>query len=310
MAGMNRFPLHRSMPWIALIAVWILWGSTYLGIRVAVETIPPFLMAGTRYIIAGLVLSVIMLAWRRDLLSQLRAPQWWSLTLTAFLLLGIGNGLLCYAEMTVQAGVASIVVATVPIWMVVIAALVNRAQLTIASIVGLALGTIGIVALAGVPGANVPLVPTILMLIGSFAWALGSVYARKHAELRRNPLIPALEMFVGGIILCIIGLAIGEGHRLNLASVTRESFSGWLWLITGGALVGYTAYGYAVRKLPTHVVATYGYINPIVAVALGAWLLHERVTLNIILGGAAIVLAVVGILTSQRTARSKVFEAA
>lgn len=295
---MRRLSVSSALPWVALITVWILWGSTYLGIRVAVETIPPFLMAGVRYIIAGSILTGGMLLWKRDLLSQLRAPQWRSLTMTAFLLLGIGNGFLCYAEMTVQSGVAAIVVATVPIWMVIIAAVVSRSGITIGSAVGLALGTVGIAALAGVPGGGVPLVPTVMMLVGSFSWALGSVYARRHAELRTNPLIPALEMFTGGIILTIMGLLTGEFAKLNVHAITGASIGGFLWLIGPGALVGYTAYNYAVRKLPTHIVATYGYVNPVVAVALGAWLLREPITLNVMLGGGAIVLAVVAILTS------------
>jgi drug/metabolite transporter (DMT)-like permease len=295
---MRRSSLLHALPWVALITVWILWGSTYLGIRVAVETIPPFLMAGVRYLIAGSLLTGAMLLWKRDLLSQLRAPQWLSLAMTAFLLLGIGNGLLCYSEMTVHSGVAAIVVATVPIWMVVIAAVLSRSGITLGAGIGLALGTIGIATLAGVPGGGVPLVPTLLMLFGSFSWALGSVYARRHAELRANPIIPALEMFVGGIILVVMGLVTGEAAHLDLHAVTAASIGGFLWLVGPGALVGYTAYNYAVRKLPTHIVATYGYVNPVVAVSLGAWLLHEPLTLNVILGGAAIVLAVVAILSS------------
>ena len=296
---MQRLSLNRTLPWLALVTVYFLWGSTYLGIRVAVQTIPPFLMAGTRYVVAGAILTGIMLLWKRDLLAQLRWPQWRSLTLTAFLLLGVGNGLLCFSELTVPSGVAAIVVATVPIWMVVIAALASRTRVPAGGIIGLVLGSLGIVALAGVPGSGIPLVPTLLVLIGSFSWALGSVYARRHAELRANPIIPALEMFVGGIILCIIGLATGEGPRFNVAEISQESIYGWLWLVTGGALIGYTAYQYAVRKLPTSIVATYGYVNTIVAVALGALFLHEPITLNIILGGAAIVLAVIAILRSN-----------
>jgi drug/metabolite transporter (DMT)-like permease len=300
---MQRSSLPNALPWVALITVWILWGSTYLGIRVAVETIPPFLMAGVRYIIAGSLLTGAMLLWKRDLLAQLRAPQWLSLAMTAFLLLGIGNGFLCYAEMTLHTGVAAIVVATVPIWMVIIAAVVSRSRITLGSGIGLALGTIGIAALAGVPGGGVPLVPTLLTLIGSFSWALGSVYARRHAELRTNPIIPALEMFAGGIILVIMGLVTGEAAHFDLHAVTPASIGGFLWLVGPGAIVGYTAYNYAVRKLPTHIVATYAYVNPIVAVTLGAWLLREPITLNVVLGGAAIVLAVVAILKSPAKAK-------
>jgi len=300
---MRRFSIATALPWAALITVWFLWGSTYLGIRVAVETIPPFLMAGTRYMIAGSILTGAMLLWKRDLFSQLRAPQWISLITTALLLLAIGNGLLCYAEMTVPSGIASIVVATVPIWMVIIAAFLSRTGIRLGAGIGLALGTIGIAALAGVPGGGIPLVPTLLVLLGSFSWALGSVYARRHAELRTNPLIPGLEMITGGVMQMVIGLIIGEGPQLHLHAISPASIGGFLWLVGPGALVGYTAYNYAVRKLPTNIVATYGYVNPIVAVALGAWLLHEPITLNVVLGGAAIVVAVIAILKSPARAK-------
>jgi drug/metabolite transporter (DMT)-like permease len=300
MEGMSRSSLSRALPWIALITVWILWGSTYLGIRVAVQTIPPFLMAGTRYMIAGAVLAIGMLIWDRTLLSQMKWPQWRSLLTTAALLLLGGNGILCWAEQVLPSGIAALIVATVPIAMVVVNALLTRVAIPLAAIVGLVLGSLGIIALVGIHAGSIPLVPAVMTLIASISWATGSVLGRLNAADRRNPLLPALEMFAGGVMLCIAGASLGEIPQVHVAAITTASWLGWLWLIVGGAIVGYTAYVYAVRKLPTNIVATYAYVNPIVAVALGSLVLGEPITLNVIVGGAIIVLGVLAILRAPK----------
>ena len=300
MEGMNRSNLTRALPWIALITVWILWGSTYLGIRVAVQTIPPFLMAGTRYMIAGAILALGMLIWDRTLLSQMKWPQWRSLLTTAALLLLGGNGILCWAEQVLPSGIAALIVATVPIAMVIVNAVLTRVAIPLAAIVGLVLGSLGIVALVGIHAGSIPLVPAVMTLVASISWATGSVLGRLNAADRRNPLLPALEMFAGGAMLCIAGASLGEVPQVHLAAITTASWLGWLWLIVGGAIVGYTAYVYAVRKLPTNVVATYAYVNPIVAVALGSLVLGEPITVNVIVGGAIIVLGVLAILRAPK----------
>lgn len=292
--------LIRALPWIALVTVWILWGSTYIGIRVAVETIPPFLMAGIRYIVAGLLLSGALLAWKRSLLAQITAAQWKSLAIMGFLLLVCGNGALCFAEQRLASGVAALVVATVPIWMLAIDAVLERRMPAPLATAGLVLGTLGIALLVGLHSASIPLAPTLIVLAGSFAWAAGSIYARRDTAGHGNPLFPALEMLLGGIMLTVVGLATGEGAHLHLAAISRESILGWLWLVGPGAIVGYTAYGYVVRTLPTHVTATYAYVNPVVAVLLGTMILSEPITPNIIAGGGAVILSVVAILFSRR----------
>lgn len=289
------------MPWVALVSVWFLWGSTYLGIRVAVGTIPPFLMAGTRYIIAGTILSLALLLWKRDLLSRVTPAAWRSIAIMGFLMLVLGNGMLCFVETTMPSGIAAIIVATVPIWMVVIDAVVSRTAISIGSWIGLALGTLGVVALAGLNGGAVSVGPALLLMFGAASWAAGSVYARKHGGDRSNPIVPALEMFVGGFMMVIVGAATGEFAQLHLEAITPQSIAGFWWLVGPGAIIGYSAYGYAVRRLPTNVTATYAYINPIVAVALGAWFLREPITLNVIVGGALVVLAVVAILKPTPT---------
>jgi drug/metabolite transporter (DMT)-like permease len=155
-------------------------------------------------------------------------------------------------------------------------------------------------ALVGMPSAHVPLIPALAVIAGSMSWALGSVLARRMHADNTNPLVPALEMIAGGALLCVAGAASGEFHALHLGSITASSAAGYVWLVLMGSMVAYTAYGYAVRTLPTNVVSTYAYVNPIVAVTLGAIILHEAITLNVLLGGATIVIAVVLILYANK----------
>lgn len=295
---------RRTAAWVALVTVWFVWGSTYLGIRVAVATIPPLLMAGVRYMIAGALMVCVLWLFDRSILRGVTQRQWRSLALLAFLLLVCGNGALCYAEVRLPSGLAALVAATVPVWMLAIDACLSRRRPSWLAAGGLLLGIAGVAILLGIRSGAVPIGPALVVLCGAFAWSLGSVYARHHAEeneVAKNPLLhPALEMFLGGVGLVIAGLIFGELPQLHVDEISKTSFEGFLWLVTMGAIVGYSAYGYAVRMLPTRVVATYAYVNPVVAVALGAIFLGEPITINIIAGGAAIVIAVVAILAGQR----------
>lgn len=290
----------RTLAWISLVTVWILWGSTYLGIRFAVQTIPPFLMAGVRFTIAGLLLSAALLLWKRSLLSEISPAQWKRLAITAFLLLVCGNGSLCFAEQHIASGVAALIVATVPIWMLAIDSALERRLPSIWAMAGMAVGTCGIGALVGLRFGSIPIVPALLVLISALCWATGSVYARRNANGHSNPLVPALEMVMGGVMLTIVASLTGEASHVQLSAISRESFLGFLWLVGPGAIVGYTAYGFAVRSLPTHVTSTYAYVNPVVAVALGTLIGAEPLTANVIVGGVAVVFSVVTILLSRR----------
>jgi drug/metabolite transporter (DMT)-like permease len=288
---------QRTMPWIALGIVYLFWGSTYLGIRVAVETIPPYLMTGVRYAIAGLLL----LSWqwltakhkpglpgRRELLR---------IASTAFLLLVVGNGLLCLSETRVESGTSALLIATTPIWMMLLDALRTRKAPNLVSIAGMIVGSVGIAALVGRGAGHADARFAGLILLASFSWALGSVFVRRE---HHHPFTASLEMSIGGALCIVVGLATGEASRLHVAAISAGSLWGMLWLITGGALVGYSAYAYVIRVLPTATVATYGYVNPVVAVILGTLVLGERVTPNVLFGGATVVLSVILILLGNR----------
>jgi len=286
-----------ALPWIALIAVYFLWGSTYLGIRVAVETIPPYLMTGARYVIAGVLLFALQRMVSKTKPALPTRTEIVQISIIAVALLTIGNGLLCIAEQRVESGTAALLIASSPVFMVVLDAIRSRKMPSRVAIAGIVLGTIGIVALVGKSPARSDALMAGLILFSSFAWAAGSVFARGTTH---HPLTASLEMMVGGGLSVIVGLALGEASQMHVEAVTHESLWGMLWLIVGGAMIGYSAFAYAVRTLPTATVATYGYVNPVVAVILGALILREPVTWRLLAGGAAVIASVVLILLGNR----------
>lgn len=288
---------RTALPWIALIAVYFLWGSTYLGIRVAVETIPPYLMTGARYVIAGVLLFGLQWALARAKPSLPTRSEMLQISIIAVALLTIGNGLLCIAEQRVESGTAALLIASSPIFMVLLDALRMRKVPSLLAIAGIVVGTIGIVALVGKSPARSDTLMAGLILLSSFAWAAGSVYARGTTH---HPLTASLEMMIGGGLSVIVGFALGEASHVHVGAIAPESLWGMLWLIVGGAMIGYSAFAYAVRTLPTPTVATYGYVNPVVAVILGAIILREPVTWRLLAGGAAVIASVVLILVGNR----------
>ena len=292
-------PARRYLPWVALVAVWFLWGSTYLAIRVGVQTLPPYLMIGTRYVIAGVVLFLFMRGLApRDKKPPLPTPrQLLHIAVVGVLLLAIGNGLLAVSETRVDTSIAALLVASTSIWMLLLEAIRVRKPIGAASAAGLVLGTIGIALLVGRPAAQSDALYMVLLLVSAFSWALGSVYAR---GTEHHPLAAPLEMFTGGVLAVIVGLCLGESSHLNLAAVSLQSWLGMLWLIIGGALAGYTAFAFILRTLPAATVATFNYVNPVVAVLLGVTFLHEPMTWNVAAGGVAVIASVVVILWGNR----------
>jgi drug/metabolite transporter (DMT)-like permease len=288
------------LSWIALLTVWFVWGSTYLGIRVAVQAIPPFLMSGSRYTVAGALLFAIVWFAQGRPRVKISAGELRSIIVAAVSLLVIGNGLLCFSEVRLESGTATLLVATVPMWMILIDALLERA-LRILPLIAIVLGTLGIAVLVGKPSAGHSSFTAIaLVLAGSLSWAIGSVYARRHSTQHLNPLLPALEMLIAGLLMLCIGASLGEPAHLHVKALPLSSIFGWTWLVVAGAMIAYSAFGYAVRTLPTTIVATYAYVNPIVAVVLGALLLKEPLTWNVIAGGCAIVASVAVIVLDNR----------
>lgn len=286
-------------PWLALVAVYVLWGSTYLGIRVAVESFPPFTMAGVRFLLAGAILYPV--ARRRAGGPPPTREQWLGAGSVAVLLLVGGNGLLSYAEQTVPSGVAALLVATVPLWLVLFDRLRGAARLRTQTRVGLALGSVGIVLL--VRPWTVPEVDRLgaaVVLVASASWALGSIRSRSAAAPTDGLVATGMQLVVGGAVLALLGSVTGEWPRVDLASASIGSIVAVGWLVVPGSIVALTAYNHALRTLPMSTVATYAYVNPVVAVVLGWVVLHERHGALTLVAGAVIASAVVLIVTTRR----------
>jgi drug/metabolite transporter (DMT)-like permease len=292
--------------WVSLLLVYILWGSTYLAIRYAVETIPPFLMAGTRFLIAGSILYL----WRRA--SGDPAPtrrQWLSATAIGLLLLLGGNGMLSWAEQKVASGVAALLIGSVPLWMAAIEAIRpggNRPNWL--GVLGLVIGFGGIALLVGpslAGGSKAELHPLgiAVLLFASLSWSIGSIYSR-HAELPRSALLStSMEMLAGGAGLILTGTVMGEWHALVLSAVALRSLLGLAYLAVFGSMVAYTAYTWLLRNAPLSLVSTYAYINPLIAILLGSLLAGELLSERILTAAIVIVGSVVVINLSPRIKR-------
>jgi len=295
--------------WLALIAVYIVWGSTYLAIRFAVTTIPPFLMAGMRFLIPG----AILYAWRR--LAGDAAPtriQWRSAAIIGFFLLLGGNGGVTWAEQRVASSITALIVGSAPVWMVLIDALRRGGQRpTWLVTTGVLIGLLGIVLLVGpsewgggqlqmdTPGVAV-------LLLAALFWAIGSLYGRT-AQLPDSPLMgTGMEMLAGSAGLFLAGTLTGEWRQLNLNAVAPSSLWGLAYLVVFGSLVGFVCYTWLLRVAPTPLVATYAYVNPLIAIIMGNLLAKEAITPLLLIAALVIVGAVVLI----NTGRAKVAEPA
>lgn len=305
--GVRRTPARPNAKLgiiISLGLVYIIWGSTYLGIRFADESLPPFLMGGVRFVIAGTLLYV----WSRA--SGAPNPtrrQWTSAGIVGLCLLAGGNGTVIWVEgQHVASGIAALFVALVPLWTVILLWLRRSgARPTLRTLVGVLLGLagVGLLALhgggAGGQGIN-PL--ALLLILSSGIWAGGSLYAQR-AELPSSPLMStSVEMLVGGVALLVMALVSGEPAALVTHHVSTKSLLALGYLIVFGSIVAYTAYTWLLKHASASLVSTYAYVNPVVAVALGWALAGESVTQWTLISAAIIICSVVLITLPKRRA--------
>ncbi|HWP57855.1 MAG TPA: EamA family transporter [Candidatus Acidoferrales bacterium] len=290
--SLSRQGGYRASPWaiwVALAAVYLIWGSTYLAIRYAVETLPPFLMAGVRFIVSGAFLYALRRA-RGDPAPQAR--QWASATIIGTLLLVGGNGGVSWAEQFVASGLVALLVATVPLWMVLLDALRPGGRLPgLRVAAGILIGFAGVVTLVGGEQArshSEDVIGAWVVVGASLLWALGSLFGRA-ADLPRSPLLgTSMEMLTGGAALIVLGTLAGEWQELHLAQASARSFLALGYLVVFGS-TGFAAYVWLLRVAPTPLVATYAYVNPLVAVLLGYLLAAEPLTARTLFAAAAIV---------------------
>ncbi|WP_330298367.1 EamA family transporter [Streptomyces sp. NBC_00503] len=293
-------PTSTARVWIALGLVYVVWGSTYLGIRVVVETMPPFLSAGARFIAAGALLAALV-AWRHGPAAlKVSRAQLGSAVLVGLLLVLGGNGLVVLAETSVPSGLAALLVAAVPMWLVLLRA-GSGDRPSPRTVAGVLLGLVGLAVLTspGI-GGEIGIGGVLLVLGGSVLWSLGSFSSAK-LPLPADPFTgSAYQMLAGGAGQILVGLLRGEQHGLDPGSYSTASWLALAYLVLIGSLVGFTAYVWLLRAAPLSLVATYAYVNPVVAVALGWLILDEALTWPILLGGAVVVAAVCVIVSTER----------
>lgn len=301
---------ERSEGWrvaAALTVVYLVWGSTFLAIRFAVRTIPPLLMAGGRYTLAGGVLYGFL---RLKGAPPPSRPQWLSALVVGGLMIGLGNGLLSWSELVLPSGTAALLVAAMPLWMVLLDWLAfggRRPRLPVAS--GLVGGFVGVALLlrpAGGSGvSHAILLPGLAVMVGTLGWAYGSLWSRRAAVASPPLLGTASHMLAGGLSLVAAGLLLGEGRGLSPGAASMRSLLSFGYLIVFGSLVAYTTYMWLLRHAQASLVSTYAYVNPVVAVFLGWLLAGESVSVRTLVAAAIIVGSVAVIVTFRRSGPSR-----
>jgi drug/metabolite transporter (DMT)-like permease len=292
--------------WAALLVVYIVWGSTYLAIRVVVGTMPPLLSAGVRFVIAAAILFGYV-AIRHGLSSlKLSRSEWLGVMFVGLALLLGGNGLVMLGERDVPSGLAALIVAVVPLY-VVLLRFFFRERVAVATVVGVLIGLLGVAVLViprGIDG-SVAIGGMLLLLLAPFTWSIGSFYS-KRVDLPGNSLVSTgAQMLVGGIGLLIVGLLAGEANLVKPENFSIESLAALAYLIIFGSVLAYTCYTWLLQHASVSRVATYAFVNPVVAVILGTMLLNEDINVTMIIGAAMIVVAVaVVIRTESQTPRS------
>jgi drug/metabolite transporter (DMT)-like permease len=290
--------------WLALGAVYVIWGSTYLAIRVlGLHGMPPLLTAGARFLTAGLIMFAFGSVSEDSENDRITAVHWRSAFIVGGALLLGGNGLVVFAEQRVASGVTALMIAATPIWFAVFSRVFFKERMVRLTGIGLTLGLAGLVILIDPfsDAGTIDRVGAIALLFAPMSWAAGSLYS-KGAPLPRRPLVSSgMEMLAGGMLLFIGGLVTGELERLR--TIDTASWIAWIYLVLFGSLAGFTCYVWLLKRARTTLVSTYAYVNPVVAVMLGALLLHERLTVRSLVG-ATVIVAGVAMIVSYNPARA------
>lgn len=286
----------KTRIWIALLTLYLAWGSTYLAIHYAVQSIPPFLMSGVRFLVAGLILFI----WRR--FAGDPAPtreNWRSAAIIGSLLLVGGIGVLTWVEQYVPSGMAALIIAATPLWVVLLGTIRRGGSLpTRLTAVGVLMGLVGIFILINpLKSTNQPQDTNLwmegILLLAALSWAVGSVYSHE-ANLPKSALLSTgMELLAGSAGAFLLGLVTGETSRIEVSSITLNSLAGLVYLTIVGSLVGFVCYTWLLQAAPTTLVVTYAYVNPLVALILGSLLVKETLTTQVLIATPLILLAVI-----------------
>jgi len=288
--------------WLALGLVYVVWGSTYLAIAIAVQTLPPLFYSGVRFALAGLLLAAWLAFRRVDL--RISRRELGGAAAVGMLMLAGGNGLVNLAERTVPSGVAALIVASIPLWIVVYR-MVAGERIGRDLLAGVFLGLVGVAILVVPGGLNGTIDPVgALMLFGAtLSWALGTFLSPRLSTPRNALVSTVYQMLAGGVALILVALPRGELAQIDPATFSARSLIAFAYLVVFGSLVAYSAYTWLLQNASVSLVSTYAFVNPVVAVFLGALILGEVITPTIVIGAAVIVVAVAFIIFRQNAAR-------
>lgn len=285
---------------LAYISVCIIWGSTYLAIKIGVQSMPPFLFAGIRYIVAGAI--ILLYSYIKKLEFPKSLKEYWKISIVGFFLLTGCNSLVVIAEMRINSSTAALILALLPIFIALLEQFVpGGSRISISGWVGMIVGFVGvgILSLSGGNGLDMDMIGMILIILGCLSWAIGSVYSNRTIFTGSIVTQIGVQMFVAGSAQAIIGLILGEASKFKY---NPSGFGAMLYLILIGSLIGYSSYIYLINVWPISKAGTYAYVNPVVAMFLGWFVLHEPISFKMIVSA---VLILVGVLIVQK---SKIME--
>jgi drug/metabolite transporter (DMT)-like permease/GNAT superfamily N-acetyltransferase len=286
--------------WLALGSIYLIWGSTYLAIRVMVETVPPLLGAGFRFLVAGAIFYLFLRLRRGAAAVRFTGPELLSAAAAGTLLCFGGNGLVTVAEQKVPSGIAATLIASVPLWIILFRR-ISHDPINRVALLGVLVGFcgVGVLMLPGQRPAGLSIGPMLVVVVAAACWAIGSYYPRGWRLPRDVFLSTALQMLTSGAVMIVVGALAGEFGKVDPGGFSAKSLAGFVWLVTAGSLVAYTAYVWLLKNAPISKVSTYAYVNPVVAIFLGWLILGETITGTIVLGAALIVAAVALVVSRE-----------
>jgi drug/metabolite transporter (DMT)-like permease len=289
--------------WTAILILYVVWGSTYLGIRVAIETIPPFVMAAARFAIAGIVMLAAVAIIRRGSVRLPSRGEWRDSFIIGALLMGGGMGAVAWGEQTVSSGIAGVLIAMMPVWVAVLGRIFFGERLPGIAVVGIGTGMLGVILLVGqgvaIDGSLDP-AGVAALILSPVAWAAGSLFSSHRARLPKDPfLTTGMQMLSGSVVLAAASVLSGELATFRPADISGESLGAFVYLFAVGSLVAFTAYAWVLRHAPLPLIATYAFVNPVIAVFLGWLILNETVSAVQLVAGGVIVVGVALIIVGR-----------
>jgi drug/metabolite transporter (DMT)-like permease len=303
-------PTTRGVVWAGLLVLYLVWGSTYLGIRIAVETLPPFTMAAIRFFVAGVVLLGWSIAREGRDFRWPSEREWRDTVIVGALLLGGGMGFVAWGEQTVPSGITALLIAMMPVWVAVLGRVAFGERLPRAAVVGVAVGLVGVAILVGPsdnPVERFAPAGIAALIVSPICWASGSLFSAHRARLPARPLVATGgQMLAGSLVLTMFALVTGEPGRFHPEAISAASLAALAYLTVIGSIVAFTTYGWLLRIAPLPLISTYAYANPIVAVILGSLVLAEPLTPRTLVAGGVIVFAVALIITARGRMRGPV----